>query len=208
MMQPNWTTAINRFLEFVENNCEYEIIDYGSAEANTPVKRRPFMPNDRIEEYFTRRNYNEFREIIYALFPRSGPFHPQTILTNHTSIFCTLLSIGEGAYIEHFRHYDSLSDSSLPFNPTSPPANLPAAAREPKFLHSFCAAQWKFCAVILKDPVADKRFEHDRVLPIIEKKRLAGGGSATLWLVKIYSSYNKLISEETKVVCSCQSLLE
>jgi len=147
------------------------------------------------------------RNILAALFPHSDPINPLAILNNHTSIFCTLLSIRKGQFIDYFRRYDSLGDSSLPFDPANPPANLPVAARDPEFLREFCKAQWKFCAVTLRHPVADKHFERDRVLPIIEKKRLAGGGTATLWLVKIYPSYNKLISEETKKVCSCRSLL-
>ncbi|KIN03043.1 hypothetical protein OIDMADRAFT_18518, partial [Oidiodendron maius Zn] len=84
--------------------------------------------------------------------------------------------------IEHFRHYDNLSDLALPFDPDSPPANLPEAARRPEFLRCFCEAQWKFCAASLDYPVADKHYERERILPIIEKTRLAGGGTANLWL--------------------------
>lgn len=196
--QPNWQSAISRFLEYVKTDCELEIIDPGVPETHTQPKTRPFMPKDRIQTYFTKQECKELRSIISALFPNTDPINPRVILSKYTSVFCTLLSIGRGEYIEQFRHYDSLNDAALPFNPASPPAHLPEAAGDPEFLRDFCKAQWKFCAATLEDPVADKHFDSEQVLPIIFKKRLAGGGSATLWLVKIYPSYNKLISEESK----------
>ena len=205
-MQPDWTPAIDRFHEYVRNECEYEVVDPGDAEQHRPATTRPFMPNDRIRNYFTKQNYHELRCIISALLLDVTSIHPHEIVSKYSSVFCTLLSIGKGAYIEHFRHYDNLSDLALPFDPDSPPANLPEAARRPEFLRCFCEAQWKFCAASFDYPVADKHYERERILPIIEKTRLAGGGTANLWLIKIHSSYNNLSREKTMRVCSCRCL--
>lgn len=205
-IQPDWARAIDRFHEYVRNECEYEIVDLGDAEQHIPATRRPFMPNDKIRNYFTEQDHHELRSIISALPLDATPIHPHEIVPKYSSVFCTLLSIGKGAYIEHFRHYDNLSDLALPFDPDSPPANLPEAARRPEFLRCFCEAQWKFCVASFDYPVADKHYERERILPIIEKTRLAGGGTANLWLIKIHSSYNNLSREKTMSVCYCRCL--
>jgi hypothetical protein len=66
-------------------------------------------------------------------------------------------------------------------------------------LHKFCQAQWKFCARIWED-LSDKHYDSEQILPIISKKRLSGGGSANIWLVKIHPFYNRLISDDAKLV--------
>lgn len=199
--QPNWAPAIRRFLEYVKIACELEIVDPGDPETHTPMQTRSFMPKDRMQEYFSKQNHSELKSIIAALFPGAEPINPRAIVPGYTSVFCTLLSIGKGQYIDHFRHYDNLKDSALPFDPANPPAHLPETPGDRDFFLDFCREQWKFCAATLEDPVADKHFESERVLPIIYKKRLAGGGSANLWLIKIYPFYNGIIPEETKSVC-------
>jgi hypothetical protein len=45
-----------------------------------------------------------------------------------------------------------------------------------------------------------QNIESDRILPIISKDRLGGGGSANIWCVKIHPFYNKLITDDVKLV--------
>jgi hypothetical protein len=92
-----------------------------------------------------------------------------------------------------------LSDIHLPFNPERPPAHAPHTAGDQSFWQEFCKAQWKFCARVMEE-LSDKHIESDQILPIISKKRLGGGGSANIWLVKIHPFYNKLITDDAKIV--------
>lgn len=194
--QPGWDAAINRFVEQVDRCRAEEILDPTS----TPQRTRPFVPIDEIKAYFEDQQCTEFFSILSALFPSGLKIYPKEILPKYTAVFCILLYIGRGQYIDYFRHYNSLSDAALPFNPAHPPANIPHAAEDPGFLNRFCEEQWRFCAQVLEDNLEDKHFESERVLPIISKQRLAGGRSANLWKIKIHPSYNKIISKEEKAV--------
>lgn len=202
--QPNWEQSMTRFHEYVKKNCELEILDPGDPDTSKSAKTRPFMPLDRIQAYFERQNFSELRALLACLYP-SDPVNPKTIFPKYIAVFCTLLFAGRGKYIKHFTRFDNLSDTALPFDPKNPPANQPFTAGDPDFWTDFCKEQWRFCTPILEDPISDKHFETERVLPIIYKERLAGGGSANLWLVKIYPFYNKIIPDDTKAVSLMRS---
>jgi hypothetical protein len=205
-VQPNWEQSLSRFDEYVKKNCEIEIRDPGDPDTSKPAITRAFMPLDRIRGYFERQSYSELRACLACLFPNDH-VNPKTIFPKYIAVFCTLLFAGRGKYIKHFTRFDSLSDTALPFDPKNPPANQPFIAGDPDFWNEVCKEQWRFCAPVLEDPISDKRFESERVLPIIYKKRLAGGGSANLWLVKIYPFYNKIIPDDIKAVSFAQSVL-
>jgi hypothetical protein len=202
--QPNWEHSLSRFYEYVKNNCAQEIIDPGDPDSSKPATTRPFMPLDRIKSYFERQNYSELRALLASLFP-NHPVNPKTIFPKYIAVFCTLLFAGRGNYIKHFTRFDNLSDTALPFDPNNPPTNRPFTAGDPDFWSDFCKQQWRFCAPVFEDPISNKHFEDERILPIICKKRLAGGGSANLWLVKIYPFYNKIIPDNTKDVSFARS---
>jgi hypothetical protein len=109
-------------------------------------------------------------------------------------VFCTLLRIGKPEYIQRFVEYDHLQDSHLPFDDQYPPAHFPECTTDQdpsEFLRRFCQAQWTVCA-----PKIDFRehriFQDGRILPIKFKKRLGGGGSAILYEIEIYPTYNQL----------------
>lgn len=156
------------------------------------------MPLNEIQDYFGAQHYAELRDILAALFP-DGHILPKEIFPKYVAVFCALLCIGKGHYIEHFKHYESLSDTSLPFDPESPPAHWPNTAGDSDFLRKFSKAQWKFCARKWED-LSDKHYDSEQILPIIYKKRISSGGSANIWLVKIHPFYNRLISEDAKLV--------
>jgi len=198
--QQNWKPSIERFLGFViDRNCTHEIIEPGDSDDCPPKKTRPFMPLDQIQYYFGAHNYSELRGVLAALFSPDDLIPPRDIYPKYIAVFCTLLCIGKGSYIKHFKHHESLSDTSLPFDPASPPAHWPSSARDSSFLHEFCQAQWKFCARVWED-LSDKHYDSEQILPIVSKTRLSGGGSANIWRVKIHPFYNKLISEDDKLV--------
>jgi hypothetical protein len=197
--QPSWEGPIARFLEFVnDKHCELEIVEPEDSEASTPETTRPFMPLDRVQHYFKDQHFTELRAVLEALFPREA-INPTSIFPRYTAVFCTLLCIGRGKWIKYFKHHEALRDTNLPFDPEHLPAHAPPAAGDPSFWHDFCGAQWKFCARVMED-LSDKHIESERILPIISKKRLAGGGSANIWLVEIHPYYNKLITDEAKIV--------
>jgi hypothetical protein len=117
------------------------------------------------------------------------------------------LRISKGYWIKHFRHYESLSDARLPFDPNTQPLNWPDHTNDPDFLKKFCEEQWKFCVPVIRQPFLDRHFPTDTILPIVYKKNLHSGGSPTLYLIKLHPAYNKLIAEDDKVVdfiCSPQ----
>ena len=198
--QPNWRPALNRFFNYVRTNCQLEVID----PEDLSVDRRPFMPIDEVKHYLERNYQTELRAILGELFEPGHSVHPGDILSGYTAVFCTLLFAGNGRYIRTFIRYDSLNDRRLPFSPDNAPANLPTTPGDPDFLRKFCNEQWRFCVPTLEN-VTDRCFEIKRILPIIYKKSIAGGSgaSANLWLIKIYPSYNKLITEEEKLVRYC-----
>jgi hypothetical protein len=195
--QNNWAAPISRFLEFVETQCEFEILDPGDPDTSTLRLTRPFMPLDRIQAYFQELNYLRLRAILSELFPNTY-VNPKDIVPKYTAVFSTLLCAQKGNFILHFTQYNNLSDTHLPFDPDSPPAHLPQTG-DSNFLQDFCQRQWKFCAANLED-LSKKRFEGDRVLPIIFKEKLGGGGTAILWLIKVYPYYNGLLTEDCKIV--------
>lgn len=139
-------------------------------------------------------------EIIAALFPNSDAIYPEDIFPDKLAVFCTLLKTSRGRWIEHFKQYDTLSDTALPFSPTNPPQNWPDTGNDQEFLQKFCQEQWKFRVPIFRKPIVERRFHKDQVLPIIFKKALNSGSSASLWLIKIHPAYNQLITEDEKKV--------
>ncbi|KAL3425128.1 tein kinase 4-like protein [Phlyctema vagabunda] len=190
--QPNWEPSIQRFLDFVRRNCELEVVQPRDTAEGIAEETRPFMPKQVIEKYFTDNRFREFKETYSALFPSSHDHcDPRRVLNKYTAVFCTLLQAGRGPYIKHFLQHHSLSDTALPFSLENPPANLPITPGDPNFLSDICNQQWRFCAPVF-DSILNTNFESERVLPITSKTRLAGGGTAALWLIKLRDGYNNL----------------
>jgi hypothetical protein len=195
VQQPNWEPAIVKFFEFVNKESVFEIVD--PADETT---KRPFMPLITIQRYLDQNSYQNLNAILKVLFP--GEYiNPKEIVPRYTRVFCTLLYSEHGHYIKQFKRHNQLKDVNLPFHPDNPPNNLlPPTPGLAMLWHDICNAQWRFSAPELEFPVPNLPFEEERVLPITYKKRLDGGGTATLWLIKLHPDYNKLISDESKSV--------
>lgn len=202
--QPDYEQVIQEFIAWVKRSYCYEVID---PNPKYPVLNE-FVAVDSIRQYFEEESQRKLKKITRALFPNNQRVWPEDILTGKIGIFCTLLNIHKGPWIEHFRHHDALSDSSLPFDPKRLPPDWPEDTGDPEFLQRFCEEQWKFCVPIMRSPFVDKRFQKNRVLPIVFRKTLNTGASAALWQIKLHPSYNQLIPEAAKSVrASCQVLL-
>lgn len=194
--QPDYAPAIQKFHSWVKRNYSLEVIDPRTTE---PVFLE-FIALSDLKQYFEENDHRRLTDIITALFPHNEDIFPDDIFPEKLAVFCTLLNISKGGWIEHFRQYDTLGDTALPFSPTNRPADWPEAPDDQEFLQKFCQEQWKFCVPLMKRPFAEKRFHKDQVLPIVYKKALNTGGSATLWLIKLHPAHNQLITDDEKKV--------
>lgn len=198
--QPDQDIRVQAFLEWMNRNYCFEIL--GFDHPNKPTKQK-FLPKDAvITDLGTQAGRKLLEGTIEAVVPVKNNLlpTPEDILPNYIQVFCTLLNISEGQWIDWFRRYENLQDSSLPFASGNSPPHWPKDTTDGKFLEKFSKEQWKFCVPELKKPLFDRYFHEDQVLPIISKKFLANGSTATLWKIKLHPSYNKLINEEEKKV--------
>jgi hypothetical protein len=187
MAQRDEHQDIRAFLEWVQKNSQYAVLDPNTEE------RRAFMPLKTVQEYFKQDDGARLNEILAAVFlDRDPPVDSDDILDNYVQIFCILIEIGKGRFIESFSYWN-IGDRLLPFGPDDhPPAHFPIDTGDPKFYETFCDKQWKFCAAEFKSPMMKIQFHPQRILPIVSKEKLAGGGSGMLYKIKLHSSYNKL----------------
>ena len=198
--QPDFQPSIQSFLAFLNRAASsFEVDNPDPPEGPT---YRPFAVRDKVQAYLEENGQEKLKQIIAALFPQGDSVFPNDILPNNIAVFCTLLKISKGSWIKYFRRHKSLSDEKLPFDPTSKPPNWPEDTADPTFLERFCQQQWKFCVPVICQPFVDQHFPPETILPIVYKKNLNSGGSATLWLIKLHPAYNQLISENEKAVRS------
>jgi hypothetical protein len=197
--QPDFQPSIQSFLSFLDRSSSFEVTEPESLDG--PILNS-FTVRDRVREYLEGNDHERMNQIIADLFPRGDGIWWNDILPDNIAVFCTLLKISKGQWIKHFRRHDSLSDARLPFDPRSHPPNWPEDTGDPDFLRKFCKEQWKYCVPVFRQPFMDKHFPKQTILPIVYKKSLSSGGSATLWRIRLHPAYNKLLSEADKVVRS------
>ncbi len=187
MAQPTERPEIQTFLTWLKINCEKAVVD-----SNSEVGPE-FVPLKTVRDYLGANNNAELEKIITAVFyPRGVPVDIDDILQNYLQIFCILVDIGKARFLEVFSSHD-LSDRLLPFDPeSSPPTHFPLDPTDQQLYQTFCDKQWRFCAADFRFPMSRTTFPDKRVLPIISKERIAGGGSAILYKIRLHSSYNKL----------------
>jgi hypothetical protein len=192
MAQHDEHPDIQGFLEWVRRNSEYAVRDPNSEE------RRAFIPLKTVREYFKEEGGARLKELLLTIFaPNDPPVDPDDILENYTQIFCILIEIGKCRFIGSFTSW-GYGDRMLPFDPDHPPPSyFPTDTTDPKFYEKFCNKQWKFCVPELKSPMMNIRFHPDRILPIVSKDKITGGGSAILYKIKLQSSYNRLGPQST-----------
>jgi len=153
-----------------------------------------FMPVGKLKSHFAANNSENLSKIISEVFESSHPpIDPDLILSDHTAIFCILLRIGQGKYIEEFARYEELSDRRLPFDLNHPPEGFPELDDDPTFLERFCEKQWIYCVPIFDGRMLHKHFGQQRLLPITHKQSCGAKGMADTDVIKVYGPHNKLL---------------
>jgi hypothetical protein len=186
--QPDHAPAIQHFLDFVNEK------SVKGTHGPSPTVNRPFMPLLRLQTYLEEQDRRRTRAILQALFPTDDlPIEPEEIAQRCPKVFAILLCIGKGQFIGHFARYSNLRDNKLPFE--ARPSHFPTTSEEGQFWESFYKRQWQFCPHMFQYDI-DAELEKECILPIIHKERLAEGGSAVAYKIKLHSMYDQLIPSE------------
>ena len=163
----------------------------GSGNDGFQRVERTFIPYTSVEAYLNQEGRLE--SLIRAIFPDDDPGKlpdAETIRDSHLKVFCILVSIAKGRYINHFIE-NWLNDSNLPLQDR--PSTFPEDSRDTKFWESFYDRQWEFSV---------KKFAHNTglhfdargwILPIVEMKKIGGGGSAVIYKIKLHEDYDSLV---------------
>lgn len=197
MAEPDHHPVIRGFFDWVRRARAYAVLE------PTGQERRAFVPIQKIQTYFAERDRQRLNEILDAVFmPEDPPLYAENIIPKYVAVFSILLHINKARYIKDFTTYGPLSDAALPFDPVNPPPKFPTSSEDPNFFLRFCEEQWRFCSPTFQRHMLDERFEGKRILPITYKEWLGGGGSGTVYKIKVHKLYNELITDETKAVRS------
>ncbi|RFU24317.1 hypothetical protein B7463_g12025, partial [Scytalidium lignicola] len=174
------------------------LVEYFQWEAQSWVQgisgeeKTYFMPIEKAKAYFTANGSKELSKILIELFNSNlPPVDPDLILRTHTAIFCILLRIGQGKWIDYFARYEELSDRRLPFDATHPPIEFPN--EDPTLLQKFCEKQWMYCVPIFDDRMLHRHFGPQRLLPITYKEFYGVERMAEKYVIRLYGSNNKLL---------------
>jgi hypothetical protein len=182
MLKPG--PALRNFFQWESQSCVEVVADLATDE------KAYFLPLETVKSYFTADD--KLDKILSEVFESEyAPVDSELVLRDHTAIFCILLRIGQGSYIEHFARYEELSDRRLPFDSSHPPAGFPDD--EPNFLQRFCEEQWMYCVPIFDDYMLHKHFGRQRLLPITSKVSYGTEGFAHKFVIKLYGPYNRLL---------------
>ncbi|KAF4633133.1 hypothetical protein G7Y89_g4984 [Cudoniella acicularis] len=188
MSQIGQRTALHEFFRWESTQWVESVADL------TTDEKVSFMPLENLKSYFTANDCRELNKILTEVFKTDfPPVDPDLVLRDHTAIFCILLRIGQGQYIEHFAQYEELSDRRLPFDPSRPPAELPAVDDDPTFLERFCEKQRMYCVPIFDGHMLHKNFGRQRFLPITSKEPREIEGQAQRYIITLYGPHNRLI---------------
>jgi hypothetical protein len=199
--------AIQAFIEWVNQNSWPGLINPSSNDCPR------FLPTAPLKRYFSQNNHHNLRILLHAVFPEDRlPVQVNKVAEKCSKVFCTLLLIGKARFIKQFLQHDHLQDGgNLPFDAKFPPNNFPSCPSDSdstEFLRRFCDTQWLVCAPEI-DYQVDRSFKPDRILPIIEKKELDGGGtSARLYKIKFHPDYNQLRSSSDVQPVSAHPAME
>jgi hypothetical protein len=180
--QPTYHPDISAFMRWVENQSVKGTL------GPVPAVNHPFMPLPRLETYL--KDGNRTRALLQALFPyRQPPIEPEEVWRNCIRVFSILLLIGKGEFIQHFVQHGQLWDSKLPFSSAQ---HFPPTASGGAFFDLFYQKQWHFCAYTFDRSVIEAHLEKQRILPIVFKEQLPGGGSALTYKIRLHPAYDYL----------------
>jgi len=179
---------VEDFLEWLRKNQAYS-----RSDPDTEARRRAFVPICEAKKYLEADDGEKLEDILDELFPNDQQPDSKTLLDKYVAVFCILLKIGHGPAISILIRKE-LHDHKLLFDPTHQPEGFPQDATDTNFYHNFCEEQRVFHAPDFENQM-DKEFDAKRILPIVDKKQIATGGSAFLYEIRIHPAYNKLLSD-------------
>jgi hypothetical protein len=185
MSQPDQHGALNDFFRWERQSSIDVVADFSTDETAA------FMPVETLKSHFRANGGRKLTQILSEVFRSDDPpINSEVIIQSHTAIFCILLHIGKGPYIEHFARYEELADQRLPFDPTHPLSCFPGD--DEPFLEQFCEKQWMYCVPTLDNHMHHKHFARQRLLPITHKEKRGGTGNVVVYKIKLYPPHNKL----------------
>ncbi|KAI9793927.1 MAG: hypothetical protein M1816_007179 [Peltula sp. TS41687] len=186
-LQPNQKPELQDFHRFIQEKRQRGIV---GPKIEPNEINSCFVPEPDLQDYFD--DSNRLRRILRAIYPSSGliPVHGTTIKNHYVKVFAILLCIGKGCYIEHFIRHDSLNDQRLPFDER--PHYFPSTGSgDRNFFSSFYDWQWMFCAPTFSYK-GQNVWQARRILPILSKEEISGGGSAVTYKIDLHPAYNSL----------------
>lgn len=167
------------------NSAEAQLSGIGGLDLETI---RMFIPRSNLEKYFEKpRRLEDLLDGVLSSDQRPA-VDVNYIRNNYLQSFATLLCIGKGSLIHHFRQHPSLRDCNMPYH--TRPDEFPFLT--PDIFEEFKNAQWQFCASKLEYSM-NVRFKEDCILPIILKEKIGEGGSAIIYKIVVDESYNSLL---------------
>jgi hypothetical protein len=180
--QPDDKRPLQDFLQFLEASLIL---------ADNPATRQKqkFLPFQELAGYLA--EDDRLEHLLWSIFEdeETLPVEVSVVQENYLKAFCILLSIGKARYIRTFVEHDDLLDSQVPFHAL--PRNFPISTCQPSLWDLFSEKQWMFCAAEMSYKIYNSLDAH-RILPIVERKVLAEGGSAVVSRIVLHPSFNKL----------------
>ncbi|KAH6674263.1 hypothetical protein B0J14DRAFT_35422 [Halenospora varia] len=193
MSQSGQRSALNEFFQW-ESQAWVEAV----ADLSTDEKVY-FMPLEKVKSYFTANDNCALSKILVELFKTDfPPIDPELLLRDHTAIFCILLRIGKGEFIEDFAQYEELSDRRLPFDPKRPPEEFTNITDDEAFLERFCEKQRMYCVPVFDGHMLHKNFGRQRLLPIISAEAHEKDGLVRKYVIEVYGPHNRLHASKGK----------
>ena len=189
--QPDDHPAIQDLLKLVNSTEDRGLRSGDTNDSDADDGEYAFIPRTRLQAYLGQ--YDQVEKLLSALFgdedPMSNPPDAGTIRQSYSKIFCILIAIGKGRFINHFIEH-GIEDRYLPFQ--SHPGNFPSATSDSSFFTTFYQQQWKFCVPELHK-CFNKRFDaNEWILPIKRKEELDHGGSAATYKIEVHEAYDQL----------------
>ena len=179
--------AIQQLMKWVESTGVLGVCGIGGA-----TKEMNFVSHRALDDYFDQEDVLE--DLLRAHFTDEDhlfePSEVRQIKRRYAKIFCLLIIIGKGEFINHFIEYD-ISDQQLPLSKHKP-VGFPADSSGSHFFETFLQHQWQFSVPEL-NVMYGRRFDPSEwILPIRRVALLGEGVSADIHLVEVHSCYDQL----------------
>lgn len=157
-----------------------------------------FVPEPLIQNTLLKKEYIQGLLKDVTELRQPPPRTIDTIFKQCPIIFCILLEIGEGEWIERIVEDDESWDRSLPFS--AKPTYLPE-----RVWGEFSAVQRRFKPKKLGASVLS--FDSESIVPYTSVVRMDVGGSAQIWRVTLHGAYDDFRSQREAVLKSAQPVV-